>query len=210
MNTKNIKIIALLLVIIQCFTIAPITVNAEGEEDIAPASVTPSIDLTPVIPSPNSSINIPIRANFDDTGIESYTFTATGLTASEVTPGSMDYDLTLTDEFGTFELTAIDTDGTEHVSYVYTYKHDGIGYASTISQDQAWFECHKARHDAELITDEEFQEIYNLFTRQYLFEDDPSDTPNNTISPTTTTVKGKIQWEKDEALTKRRACGCQG
>ena len=66
----------------------------------------PEINLTPIISSPIVNIEMPIRVSFENDGVLNYRIEAEGLSATEVTSGSMEYDIIVTDEYGVLDVYA--------------------------------------------------------------------------------------------------------
>ena len=139
---KNaIKLLSLLLLAIQ-FVFA-ITINTFSIESLESSIVEDPIDYgreLPIISSPISVINIPTRVSFDNTDVLEYTFETDGLQATEISEGSMEFDVIATDEFGVLDVYATHSDGTVAKSSVYSYTNENNTYFSDISQDQAWYD----------------------------------------------------------------------
>ena len=66
----------------------------------------PEINLTPIISSPIVNIEMPIRVSFENDGVLSYRIETEWLSATEVTSGSMEYDIVATDEYGVLDVYA--------------------------------------------------------------------------------------------------------
>ena len=122
---KAIKLLSSLLLAIQ-FVFA-ITINTFSIESLESSIVEDPIDYgreLPIISSPISVINIPTRVSFDNTDVLEYTFETDGLQATEISEGSMEFDVIATDEFGVLDVYATHSDGTVAKSSVYSYTNE--------------------------------------------------------------------------------------
>ena len=193
-----VKCLSFCLVIVQIICIAPnIIFAADGVGYTSENHLDIEGIISPVISSPISDIDIPVRVSFDNTDVLTYSVEASGLTATEVSAGSMQYDILATGDFGTLTVFATYMDGTERSSSVYTYREANKVYLSDISQDQAWYDCIKLMYDNGEITYDELKNAYSELTKSYLMicEDYSDDNSNNSSSESKTTVTGELLWE---------------
>ena len=160
--------------------------------------------LKPVISAPIVDINTPIIISFDNTNVVNYDIETNGLIATETIPGSMEYDIVATEEFGVFNIYATYPENVVIKSSVYTYMADGKVYISDISKDQAWYEWlldqigESLEYAGEYILDVA-QELYYDLCGGYTEEYTPSEEQllsSNTISGKTV-IQGKLFWEED-------------
>lgn len=103
-----------------------------------------SVGLNPIINNPVSDISVPVRVSFDNTDVLSYTVETDGLIATETTEDSMEYDITVTDEYGVFTIYATYPDDVVAQSSIYTYSNGYSVYLSEFSKENAlekYLEC---------------------------------------------------------------------
>ena len=96
-----------------------------------------SVGLNPIINNPVSDISVPVRVSFDNTDVLSYTVETDGLIATETTEDSMEYDITVTDEYGVFTIYATYPDDVVAQSSIYTYSNGYSVYLSEFSKENA-------------------------------------------------------------------------
>ena len=95
---KAIKILAILVLWFQLFGITNNFSYAIDDIDITDttnetSSPNVNIDLTPIISNPIVNINNFLNVSFDNTDVLSYSIETDGLTAVEVSSGSMEYGI---------------------------------------------------------------------------------------------------------------------
>ena len=157
-----------------------------------------NVGAFPIISAPITNINIPTRVSFDNTDVLEYTFETDGLQATEVSTGSMEFDVIATDEFGVLDVYATHSDGTVAKSSVYSYTNENNTYFSDISQDQAWYDCMKLKYDNGEITLGVFQSLLSELSRGYASEYTP-DIDDKELIPGKTRIRGVLKW--DESTT---------
>lgn len=136
-NKSIVKCICFLTVIMMILGLLPsdcITIVTEAIDSQT------NVGAFPIISAPITNINIPTRVSFDNTDVLEYTFETDGLQATEISEGSMEFDVIATDEFGVLDVYATHSDGTVAKSSVYSYTNENNTYFSDISQDQAWYD----------------------------------------------------------------------
>ena len=121
------------------------------------------INLAPIISSPISDISIPVTVSFDNTNVISYSVEVDGLVATEVEPGTMEYELLATDEYGTLDIYATYDDGTVAQSSVYTYLNGNTVYLSEYSAENALERYLGCAVEDDIYTLEEAEAIWNGF-----------------------------------------------
>ena len=207
--SRNIKYIA---TIILCFVVIGLNINflhaIDGIDASETGNITESpiidIDLNPIISSPVVDINTPVRVSFYNADVLSYSVETDGLIATEVTNGSMEYDIVATGEFGTMDVYATYSGNIVKKSSVYTYKANNKVYISDVSKDQAWYEWIEESIDESLEYLGEFtadiaQELYYELCGGYTEEYAPqyNELLSNDTVPGKTVVQGKLFWQED-------------
>ena len=221
--SRNIKYIA---TIILCFVVIGLNINflhaIDGIDASETGNITESpiidIDLNPIISSPVVDINTPVRVSFDNADVLSYSVETDGLIATEVTNGSMEYDIVATGEFGTMNVYATYSGDIVKKSSVYTYKANNKVYISDISKDQAWYEWIEEYIDESLEYLGEFtadiaQELYYELCGGYTEEYAPqyNELLSNDTVPGKTVVQGKLFWQEDSGTHHKLIChNCNG
>ena len=203
-SVKFITIICLCLIITRLNTNFSYAVNNTNEATITSELVNTSVgvDLNPIISAPIVDMNTPIRVSFNNTDVLSYSIETEGLTATEVTSGSMEYDIVATEEFGALDVYANYENDVVVKSSVYTYKKDNKVYVSDISKDQAWYNYIKEQLDLGEIAENVAQELYYELCGGYAEEYTPSSNEvltNDTVSGKTI-IQGKLFWQEDTTV----------
>ncbi len=96
---RTIKAIKVAVILVLCFQLLGITNNfsyaiddidvTESTNELSSPNI--NIDLIPIISDPIVNINDYVNVSFDNTDVLSYSIETDGLTATEVTSGSMEY-----------------------------------------------------------------------------------------------------------------------
>lgn len=164
-------------------------------------------ELNLVISSEKVTASEKIQLGFDKTDIIDYYYVADGVTVTERTSDSMQFELVADEEFGCVDIYADYGNGELIKSSIYTYKEDDTVYVSDISKDRAWYNCMESKYNAGKITLEEWEDAYSEFSRTLSKGDSFSLTYNtatnqsNSISllaaTNNTTVRGRLRWETD-------------
>lgn len=199
---RIIKTIKILAILVLCFQLLGITNNfsyaiddidvTEPTNELSSPNI--NIDLLPIISDPIVNINDFVNISFDNTDVLSYSIETEGLTAVEVSSGSMEYNITPIEEFGTLDLYATYADDIVIKSSVYTYLDDDTIYVSDVSQDQAWYDCMKLKYDNNEITLDEFQDSYYQLTSRYIEERTSDEGDSNETQPRRTVISGVLTW----------------
>ncbi len=203
-TNKCIKTIALFLIVIQCVLITPnISFNVKAQ--VFPANINLEANLS--APITNINTDDPLEISFDNTGILSYSYSAIGLQATEISSSENEivYEISTEDSQGKFSFTANYADDVTVTKNVYTYLEDSKLSTSTVSQEQAWYEWiydEYIRDIAEQSID--WDEIYDWWynvSAELVIADavDDSVDDNVTIQSGYTYVIGKLRWEQEAA-----------
>ena len=207
---KKIKYISIILfAILSCqifITYTLLSYATVGDESIEnynnpPIGSNIDTNLKPIISAPIVDIDIPVRVSFDNTNVLSYSIETEGLTATEVTDSSMEFDVVATDEFGVLDLYATYEDNVVVKSSVYTYRANNKVYVSDISKDQAWYDwIEDLIHIGEVAIDtaqEWYYEQCGGYSEEYTPQTDELLSNNPLYGKTT--IQGKLFWEEDSS-----------
>ena len=165
----------------------------------------PEINLTPIISSPIVNIEMPIRVSFENDGVLSYRIETEGLSATEVTSGSMEYDIVATDEYGVLDVYATYADDVVVQSSVYTYCNGNSVYISEYSKKNALEIYLESAIENNVYTLEEAENIWTGFDFQN--EDiegdiiDPDLEMDAAIFSDRGTICGTLEWKDDNGVT---------
>ena len=161
-----------------------------------------SISINPTISNFISDIDIPVRISFDNTDVLSYSIETEGLTATEVTSGSMEYDIVATDEYGTFDIYATYADDIIVKSSVYTYQNGNKVYFSEHSRKHALEKYLESAIEDNIYTLQEAERIWSGFSCEN------EDLEGNIIDPEIETdgilfsdkgvICGTLLWQNDD------------
>ena len=165
------------------------------------------INLSPIISNDISDISIPIRISFDNTDVISYSIETDGLTAVEVSSGSMEYDIVAIDEYGTFDIYATYTDDIVVKSSVYTYQSGNAVYCSKLSKEHALEKYLEYAILNNIYTLEEAEVIWSGFScesENVIIETeipDPLNPSMETHNLDRGTICGTLQWSDDKGIS---------
>ena len=161
--------------------------------------------IDPTVPAPATT-----RIVFDDTNIVDCTFEYEGLTVVKE-PNAMIFDITATNDFGTFEMAAEMSDGNIVNETIYTYSDGSAVYTSEVSKDTAWHKCKEYEFDNYLITSEkwhrQYSEISHLFVEEetnYSFSNDAE--VNQAVDDGKIVVRGMMTWETENGTVLPMVC----
>ena len=208
---KKIKYISIILFAILCCQIfishtllSYATVTDESIENYNNPPIGSNIDtnLKPIISAPIVDIDIPVRVSFDNTNVLSYSIETEGLTATEVTDSSMEFDVVATDEFGVLDVYATYENNVVVKSSVYTYRANNKVYVSEVSKDKAWNDwIEDLIHIGEVAIDtarEWYYEQCGGYSEEYTPQADEL-LENNSLYGKTI-IQGKLFWEEESSV----------
>ena len=171
-----------------------ITENLISTENVV---LEPERELKPVISSDKFTTSEKIQLGFDKTDVIDYYYVANGVTVTEGTDNSMEFEIDAVDEFGSVDVYADYGNGELVKSSIYTYKQGNVVYISDISKDRAWYNCMEEQYNQGLLTKEEWNDRYSELSQTFIKEDLSNNNASVSLmaTSTTTTVKGRLQWE---------------
>lgn len=180
--------------------------STDESNPIEDTIIEPKRELKPVISSEKVAASEKIQLGFDKTDVIDYYYVATGVTVTERSDDSMQFELVADEEFGCVDVYADYGNGESIKSSIYIYKQDETVYVSDVSKDRAWYNCMESKYNAGKITLEEWEDAYSEFSRTLSKDDSPLafDTATNrsnsislTAATNNTTVRGRLRWETD-------------
>lgn len=215
MKTKILRILALLLISVQLFSLIGFAAADDNTEDATKQTITNIVveddSITDIKTTVHNKLIPTFTKNkflehekmsvcFNSSDVVDYTYFAEGLAVEKADDNSMQFTLDATEEFGRLDVYADYADGETVKSSIYTYKKDGAVYISDISKDRAWYNCMEALYLEGELTEKEIEAAYADFSLSFSTEATPVSTVASTSS-TATVVNGTLSWQLEDETT---------